>query len=112
MKGTVLLYLESQSDVTPSRQHRHRVLLRLPPTGGILPQPSPQLGLMFGVTMDSVSVLEGEQNFRFLDNMKDFFVPDVPECFVWKVPEYLNHVSKRLEEEGDRVITYLDHSTQ
>ncbi|XP_055003515.1 cullin-4A isoform X1 [Sorex araneus] len=29
-----------------------------------------------------------------------------------KVPEYLNHVSKRLEEEGDRVITYLDHSTQ
>lgn len=29
-----------------------------------------------------------------------------------KVPEYLHHVSKRLEEEGDRVITYLDHSTQ
>ncbi|XP_026302944.1 cullin-4A isoform X3 [Piliocolobus tephrosceles] len=29
-----------------------------------------------------------------------------------EVPEYLNHVSKRLEEEGDRVITYLDHGTQ
>ncbi|NXJ77405.1 CUL4A protein, partial [Trogon melanurus] len=29
-----------------------------------------------------------------------------------EVPEYLHHVSKRLEEEGDRVITYLDHSTQ
>ncbi|XP_060039729.1 cullin-4A isoform X4 [Erinaceus europaeus] len=29
-----------------------------------------------------------------------------------QVPEYLSHVSKRLEEEGDRVITYLDHSTQ
>ncbi|KAB1267570.1 Cullin-4A [Camelus dromedarius] len=29
-----------------------------------------------------------------------------------EVPEYLNHVSRRLEEEGDRVITYLDHSTQ
>ncbi|XP_078003458.1 cullin-4A isoform X2 [Phascolarctos cinereus] len=29
-----------------------------------------------------------------------------------EVPEYLNHVNKRLEEEGDRVITYLDHSTQ
>ncbi|NXR16531.1 CUL4A protein, partial [Cinclus mexicanus] len=28
------------------------------------------------------------------------------------VPEYLHHVSKRLEEEADRVITYLDHSTQ
>ncbi|NXP44884.1 CUL4A protein, partial [Heliornis fulica] len=26
--------------------------------------------------------------------------------------KYLHHVSKRLEEEGDRVITYLDHSTQ
>ncbi|KAJ7415157.1 Cullin-4A [Pitangus sulphuratus] len=29
-----------------------------------------------------------------------------------QVPEYLHHVNKRLEEEGDRVITYLDHSTQ
>ncbi|OWK00835.1 hypothetical protein Celaphus_00016846 [Cervus elaphus hippelaphus] len=26
--------------------------------------------------------------------------------------QYLDHVSKRLEEEADRVITYLDHSTQ
>ncbi|PKU36169.1 hypothetical protein llap_13526 [Limosa lapponica baueri] len=30
----------------------------------------------------------------------------------YMVPEYLHHVNKRLEEEGDRVITYLDHSTQ
>ncbi|XP_071286762.1 cullin-4A isoform X7 [Agelaius tricolor] len=29
-----------------------------------------------------------------------------------EVPEYLHHVNKRLEEEADRVITYLDHSTQ
>ncbi|NWY77018.1 CUL4A protein, partial [Erithacus rubecula] len=29
-----------------------------------------------------------------------------------EVPEYLHHVNRRLEEEGDRVITYLDHSTQ
>ncbi|XP_075958941.1 cullin-4B [Anarhichas minor] len=29
-----------------------------------------------------------------------------------EVPEYLHHVSKRLEEEADRVITYLDQSTQ
>uniref|UniRef100_A0A8C7UZD5 Cullin-4B n=1 Tax=Oncorhynchus mykiss TaxID=8022 RepID=A0A8C7UZD5_ONCMY len=28
------------------------------------------------------------------------------------VPEYLHHVNKRLEEEADRVITYLDQSTQ
>ncbi|XP_039600576.1 cullin-4A [Polypterus senegalus] len=29
-----------------------------------------------------------------------------------EVPEYLHHVSKRLEEEADRIITYLDQSTQ
>uniref|UniRef100_A0A8C4YVN0 Cullin 4B n=1 Tax=Gadus morhua TaxID=8049 RepID=A0A8C4YVN0_GADMO len=29
-----------------------------------------------------------------------------------EVPEYLYHVNKRLEEEADRVITYLDQSTQ
>uniref|UniRef100_A0A8C9T9Q1 Cullin 4A n=1 Tax=Scleropages formosus TaxID=113540 RepID=A0A8C9T9Q1_SCLFO len=29
-----------------------------------------------------------------------------------EVPEYLHHVARRLEEENDRVITYLDQSTQ
>ncbi|CAL8356140.1 unnamed protein product [Merluccius merluccius] len=29
-----------------------------------------------------------------------------------EVPEYLHHVNKRMEEEADRVITYLDQSTQ
>ncbi|KAM7031447.1 cullin-4A isoform 2-T2 [Passerculus sandwichensis] len=29
-----------------------------------------------------------------------------------EVPEYLHHVNQRLEEEADRVITYLDHGTQ
>ncbi|XP_061430926.1 cullin-4A-like isoform X1 [Lethenteron reissneri] len=29
-----------------------------------------------------------------------------------EVPEYLHHVNKRLEEESDRIITYLDQSTQ
>ncbi|NXW45391.1 CUL4A protein, partial [Nyctiprogne leucopyga] len=38
-------------------------------------------------------------------------------CYVNVFPvipkeKYLHHVNKRLEEEGDRVITYLDHSTQ
>ncbi|XP_018417756.1 PREDICTED: cullin-4A [Nanorana parkeri] len=28
-----------------------------------------------------------------------------------EVPEYLHHVNRRLEEESDRVITYLDHGT-
>lgn len=44
-------------------------------------------------------------------NVRNLFVIDMLNFF-WKVPEYLNHVSKRLEEEADRVITYLDHSTQ
>lgn len=29
-----------------------------------------------------------------------------------EVPEYLHHVAQRLEEENDRVISYLDQSTQ
>lgn len=29
-----------------------------------------------------------------------------------QVPEYLHHVNKRLEEEADRLITYLDQTTQ
>lgn len=29
-----------------------------------------------------------------------------------EVPEYLHHVNKRLEEEADRLITYLDQTTQ
>lgn len=29
-----------------------------------------------------------------------------------KVPEYLHHVARRLEEENDRIMSYLDQSTQ
>ncbi|MEE6470612.1 hypothetical protein FKM82_009015 [Ascaphus truei] len=29
----------------------------------------------------------------------------------FKIPEYLHHVNRRLEEEVDRVLTYLDHGT-
>ncbi len=32
--------------------------------------------------------------------------------FFTQVPEYLHHVAQRLEEENDRVISYLDQSTQ
>ena len=38
--------------------------------------------------------------------------PVVTGLFCYQVPEYLYHVNKRLEEEADRVITYLDQSTQ
>lgn len=29
-----------------------------------------------------------------------------------QVPEYLHHVARRLEEENDRIVSYLDQSTQ
>lgn len=29
-----------------------------------------------------------------------------------QVPEYLHHVARRLEEENDRIMSYLDQSTQ
>lgn len=32
--------------------------------------------------------------------------------YIGQVPEYLHHVNRRLEEETDRVVTYLDHATQ
>uniref|UniRef100_A0AAQ4NVI4 Cullin 4B n=1 Tax=Gasterosteus aculeatus aculeatus TaxID=481459 RepID=A0AAQ4NVI4_GASAC len=47
--------------------------------------------------------------FLFLDRtyvLQNSMLPSI-----W-VPEYLHHVNKRLEEEADRVITYLDQSTQ
>ncbi|KAJ6663246.1 hypothetical protein lerEdw1_010382 [Lerista edwardsae] len=36
----------------------------------------------------------------------------LPPGLSQQVPEYLHHVNKRLEEEADRIITYLDQSTQ
>lgn len=33
-----------------------------------------------------------------------------PVCV--QVPEYLHHVARRLEEENDRIVSYLDQSTQ
>lgn len=33
-------------------------------------------------------------------------------CRSVQVPEYLHHVARRLEEENDRIVSYLDQSTQ
>lgn len=33
-------------------------------------------------------------------------------CLCVQVPEYLHHVARRLEEENDRIMSYLDQSTQ
>ena len=37
----------------------------------------------------------------------------VDECSVlWQVPAYISHVDKRLNEETERVLHYLDQSTK
>lgn len=61
-------------------------------------------------------------NFGFLESKKVVVKSVVgPDDTVWygsvcssamKVPEYLHHVARRLEEENDRIMSYLDQSTQ
>uniref|UniRef100_UPI00358F8003 cullin-4A-like isoform X1 n=1 Tax=Myxine glutinosa TaxID=7769 RepID=UPI00358F8003 len=50
---------------------------------------------------------------RFLEETTCLYAAEgqrrMQEC---EVPEYLHHVNRRLEEESDRIITYLDQSTQ
>jgi len=38
--------------------------------------------------------------------------PDGITCVVWQVPAYISHVDKRLNEETERVLHYLDQSTK
>uniref|UniRef100_A0A3Q3VUS0 Cullin family profile domain-containing protein n=1 Tax=Mola mola TaxID=94237 RepID=A0A3Q3VUS0_MOLML len=50
---------------------------------------------------------------RFLEETNRLFAAEGQRLMQEReVPEYLHHVNKRLEEEADRVITYLDQSTQ
>uniref|UniRef100_H3A502 Cullin-4A n=1 Tax=Latimeria chalumnae TaxID=7897 RepID=H3A502_LATCH len=50
---------------------------------------------------------------KFLDETNHLYAAEGQRLMQEReVSEYLHHVSKRLEEEGDRVITYLDQSTQ
>uniref|UniRef100_A0A8C9L8Q1 Cullin-4B n=1 Tax=Pavo cristatus TaxID=9049 RepID=A0A8C9L8Q1_PAVCR len=63
------------------------------------------------VTLNTVYKESFEQ--RFLEETNCLYAAEGQRLMQEReVPEYLHHVSKRLEEEGDRVITYLDHSTQ
>ncbi|KAM6180192.1 cullin-4A isoform 1-T1 [Erethizon dorsatum] len=63
--------------------------------------------------LSDLQVYKDSFEVKFLEETNCLYAAEgqrlMQEC---EVPEYLNHVSKRLEEEGDRVITYLDHSTQ
>ncbi|XP_062907312.1 cullin-4A-like isoform X2 [Mobula hypostoma] len=50
---------------------------------------------------------------RFLEETNCLYVAEGQRLMQEReVPEYLHHVNKRLEEETDRVITYLEQSTQ
>lgn len=50
---------------------------------------------------------------RFLEETNRLFAAEGQRLMQERdVPDYLHHVNKRLEEEADRVITYLDQSTQ
>uniref|UniRef100_A0A8D0A7Q6 Cullin-4B n=1 Tax=Sander lucioperca TaxID=283035 RepID=A0A8D0A7Q6_SANLU len=50
---------------------------------------------------------------RFLEETNRLYAAEGQRLMQQReVPEYLHHVNKRLEEEADRVITYLDQSTQ
>nr|XP_060625623.1 cullin-4A isoform X1 [Anolis sagrei ordinatus] len=50
---------------------------------------------------------------RFLEDTNRLYTAEGQRLMQEReIPEYLHHVNKRLEEEADRVVTYLDHSTQ
>uniref|UniRef100_A0A5F9CPW9 Cullin 4A n=1 Tax=Oryctolagus cuniculus TaxID=9986 RepID=A0A5F9CPW9_RABIT len=63
--------------------------------------------------LSDLQVYKDSFELRFLEETNCLYAAEGQRLMQEReVPEYLNHVSKRLEEEGDRVITYLDHSTQ
>ncbi|KAF0884853.1 CUL4A protein, partial [Crocuta crocuta] len=63
--------------------------------------------------LSDLQVYKDSFEVRFLEETNCLYAAEGQRLMQEReVPEYLNHVSKRLEEEGDRVITYLDHSTQ
>ncbi|KAJ7319769.1 hypothetical protein JRQ81_019280 [Phrynocephalus forsythii] len=50
---------------------------------------------------------------RFLEDTNCLYTAEGQKLMQEReVPEYLHHVNRRLEEEADRVVTYLDHATQ
>uniref|UniRef100_A0A663ET86 Cullin 4B n=1 Tax=Aquila chrysaetos chrysaetos TaxID=223781 RepID=A0A663ET86_AQUCH len=66
------------------------------------------IGLRFllGIYQDSFE-------HRFLEETNRLYAAEGQRLMQEReVPEYLHHVNKRLEEEADRIITYLDQSTQ
>uniref|UniRef100_A0AAY4DGE0 Cullin-4A n=1 Tax=Denticeps clupeoides TaxID=299321 RepID=A0AAY4DGE0_9TELE len=59
------------------------------------------------------SIYQDSFEQRFLEETNQLYAAEGQRLMQEReVPEYLHHVNKRLEEEADRVITYLDQSTQ
>uniref|UniRef100_A0A8C2YNQ1 Cullin-4B n=1 Tax=Chinchilla lanigera TaxID=34839 RepID=A0A8C2YNQ1_CHILA len=64
-------------------------------------------------TIDGILLLtERERNGEAIDrnSFEQWFLEELMQ--EREVPEYLHHINKRLEEETDRLITYLDQTTQ
>uniref|UniRef100_A0AAQ6A0D3 Cullin-4B n=1 Tax=Amphiprion ocellaris TaxID=80972 RepID=A0AAQ6A0D3_AMPOC len=60
-----------------------------------------------------VAIYQDSFEQRFLEETNRLYAAEGQRLMQEReVPEYLHHVNKRLEEEADRVITYLDQSTQ
>uniref|UniRef100_A0A6Q2XV16 Cullin-4B n=1 Tax=Esox lucius TaxID=8010 RepID=A0A6Q2XV16_ESOLU len=63
--------------------------------------------------LDRTYIYQDSFEQRFLEETNRLYAAEGQRLMQEReVPEYLHHVHKRLEEEADRVITYLDQSTQ
>uniref|UniRef100_A0A671WW49 Cullin-4B n=1 Tax=Sparus aurata TaxID=8175 RepID=A0A671WW49_SPAAU len=63
--------------------------------------------------LSDLQIYQDSFEHRFLEETNRLYAAEGQRLMQEReVPEYLHHVNKRLEEEADRVITYLDQSTQ
>ncbi|XP_015267261.1 PREDICTED: cullin-4A [Gekko japonicus] len=63
--------------------------------------------------LSDLQVYKNSFEQRFLEDTNCLYTAEGQKLMQEReVPEYLHHVNKRLEEEADRVVTYLDYSTQ
>ncbi|XP_054852101.1 cullin-4B [Eublepharis macularius] len=63
--------------------------------------------------LSDLQIYQDSFEHRFLEETNRLYAAEGQRLMQEReVPEYLHHVNKRLEEEQDRIITYLDQSTQ
>ncbi|XP_053311215.1 cullin-4A [Spea bombifrons] len=62
--------------------------------------------------LSDLQVYKDSFEVRFLEETNSLYAAEGQRLMQEReIPEYLHHVNRRLEEEVDRVITYLDHGT-